>query len=556
MRKAVILLCIILIAMGTFFGCFNPNMTFEDEYDEDGKLIIDFFGHSLDPLQGLTPDSKMILDIIEEKFQIKLRTTTTTTSSLGTLLNQLISGGDIPDMFIHFREEPAYTSWIENDYLFNYSDMLDDYPNLKRNFYALGSENIVKHFLGGDLYSFPILLHNDAPSGKLFVQMAMYYRRDWYQSLVNKGYRPESGRDLVDPEDPNFNYLNFYDLCEGFTKGDPDNNGKDDTYGYGLNKDNGVYWWYPLLNMFGMTFNGWYKDEQGDWQPEAISDTMKEAVFFIAKMFDNGLINQNYATTTTYEMMKNDFLNGKSGIIVYNAVSGMGYGIFSAMQSRIGKIAGSQTLLDVVRGMPVVTGYDGVKRIQGSVNNYAYMAINNNISDKKKKKILELMDWTLSEEGVTLLSWGVQDVHWKYDDDGNKVSLLGLDNLGYQKVLYADSVAPAAYRLKGITSWETIETNNPRPFVQEEQQVLSAWKDEHLFRDELTFICVDPEYVLIETELVDKTVIAFKNIVSKITGDADKARNQIWNQFVNYYLSRGAEYIAAKNEAAKRVLGQ
>lgn len=53
------------------------------------------------------------------------------------------------------------------------------------------------------------------------------------------------------------------------------------------------------------------------------------------------------------------------------------------MTQFLGKVAGSQTMGDVVRGMPVVTGIDGVKRMQGSVNNYGYLAINNDISETK-----------------------------------------------------------------------------------------------------------------------------------------------------------------------------
>lgn len=555
MKKKIFAL---LLAAATVFcaaGCAGSyEDTLKDEY-EDGKLVIDFFGHGLDSMQGLTPDSQKILDYVENKFQIKFKTTTATVGSAPTLLNQLISGGDVPDMFIHFLNEPAYSKWLKEKYLFNYSEYLDDYPALKANFTALGTEKVVKNFLGGDYYSFPIVLHSNAESGALSVEMAMYYRRDWYRALVEKNWKPSSGRNLVDPEDPDFSYLNFYDLCEGYTKGDPDGNGADDTIGYGLNKDNGIYWWYPLLNMFNVQAEGWeYNEAEQEWRPEILSDRAKQAVMWIADMYDNGFINSNYNTTTTYEMAKSDFCSGKSGIITYNAITSVPEGTLEMMTQFIGKVAGSQSMGDVVRGMPVVTGADGVKRMQGAVNNYGYLAINNDVSETKKRKILELMNWIFTEEGDTALTWGLEGEHWEKSENGEKKSLLPLDNAGNQYLLKSDSVAPAAYRIKGIASWETEYTNYPRSYVTESEQIRTAWDTRHLIVDELYFVRVPNEYITLETELKDKVSTVCKNIVATIRKNPAETRENLWNSLLSYWNERGGDYIRAKNEAAKAVV--
>ena len=555
MKKKIFAL---LLAAATAFcaaGCAGSyEDTLKDEY-EDGKLVIDFFGHGLDSMQGLTPDSQKILDYVENKFQIKFKTTTATVGSAPTLLNQLISGGDVPDMFIHFLNEPAYSKWLKEKYLFNYSEYLDDYPALKANFTALGTEKVVKNFLGGDYYSFPIVLHSNAESGALSVEMAMYYRRDWYRALVEKNWKPSSGRDLVDPEAPDFSYLNFYDLCEGYTKGDPDGNGEDDTIGYGLNKDNGIYWWYPLLNMFNVQAEGWeYNEAEQEWRPEILSDRAKQAVMWIADMYDNGFINSNYNTTTTYEMAKSDFCSGKSGIITYNAITSVPEGTLEMMTQFIGKVAGSKSMGDVVRGMPVVTGADGVKRMQGAVNNYGYLAINNDVSETKKRKILELMNWIFTEEGDTALTWGLEGEHWEKSENGEKKSLLPLDNAGNQYLLKSDSVAPAAYRIKGIASWETEYTNYPRSYVTESEQIRTAWDTRHLIVDELYFVRVPNEYITLETELKDKVSTVCKNIVATIRKNPAETRENLWNSLLSYWNERGGDYIRAKNEAAKAVV--
>lgn len=550
-----------LILMGaTLFGlcaCGRGKVyQLPDEYNSDGRLIINVYGHEMDPLISPSKDTADILEIVENKFGIELKIETTTVANSSILLNQLIGGGDVPDMFIHFKEEPAYSNWIDSAYLMDYEPYLDDYPYLKNAFGALGTEAEVKSFLKGKLYSYPIIVHNNAESGALSTEIAMYYRRDWYQALVNKNWMPSSNRPLKDPEDPTFDYLNFYDLMEGFTEGDPDGNGKKDTYGYSLCKDEGVFWWYPVLNMFNAYTDGWAPDGQGGWVPENISDNMHDAVMFMADMYDRGFINSDYNTTTTFDAAKNNFINGKAGMVVSNCTANMGSGIVDAMEGYKGQVANSKTMLDVVRGMPVVTGRDGVKRVLGAVNNYAYMAINNDISENKKKIILSLLNYILSPEGDTLLTWGIEGRHYEVLEDGTKKSLLPLDEKGRQKTLIDNTVAWGVYRLKGLASWETIFTNDPRPQPEVTDQLMTAWDPKYMIKDELTFVSVNSSFATVEAELKDKTAIAFKQIVTKINGsEAEKqeTREKIWDDFVKYYELKGSNYIAAMNASAKEL---
>lgn len=552
--NSIMALFLAVISLFTITACGDDDYAekLEDKYTDDGKLIIETFGHDLESMTGLTPDSKKILDYVENKFNIKFNVKTAPVSQSPTLLNQLIGGGDVPDMFIHFKEEPAYSKWLDEKFLFDYSEYIDDYPLLKQNFTALGSEATVKNFLGGGYYSFPIVLYSNANSGELFTQIAMYYRRDWYQALVNKNWQPSSGRALKDPEDPTFDYNNFYDLCEGFTVADPDGNNSNDTVGYGLNKDSGIYWWYPLLNMHNVHEEGWeYNSSTGKWEPEILTERGKNAIMWIADMYDKGYINNDYNTTTTYEMAKSEFCSGKSGIICYNAIPTVPEGIIENMKQFIGKVAGTTTIGDVVRGMPVVTGIDGVKRVQGAVNNYGYLAINNDISETKKRKIMEFMNWIFSEEGDTILTWGIEGEHWQRNSNGAMVSLLPLDLNGNQHILKADSIAPAAFRIKGFASWEIKYTNMPRGYVEEANQILTAWEKQYLVIDELTFVRVPNDQATLETELRDKVTTACKNIVAKIPANAAQStRETIWSDLVNYWNQRGGSYIDAVNKAA------
>lgn len=564
MKRIVSLLLIAacLLSLAACSSAGEPVYEKPDSYTDDGRLIIEVFGHELDTLLKPSDDTAKILAMVEIKFGIKLNITTVPVANSSTKLAQLIGGGDVPDMFIHFKEEPAYAGWLEANFLMDYEPYLSDYPYLQKAFQALGSEKEVKSLLRGGYYSYPIIMHNDivraesedetaAYSGSFTTELGMFYRRDWYQALQSKGWTPSSGRPLLDPEDPSFNYENFYDLMEGFTRGDPDGNGKNDTYGYSLCKDSGVHWWFPILNMFNAFTDGWYLDESGTWQPENTSENMKQGVMFLAKMLDNGFINSDYSTTATFDAAKNNFVNGKAGCVVSNVTWNMGSGVVDMMTGYLGKVAGSKVMTDVVRGMPVVTGIDGTKRVLGAINNYAYMAINNDISETKKKAILDLLNYILSPEGDTLLTWGIEGEHYRVEADGSYKNLLEKDSKGNQRTLIDNEVAWGIYRLKGFASWETPFTNDPRPHPEATDQLMTAWDPQYMYIDELHFVTVSESFASIQAELSDETAKYFKMIVK--TGVSESEREALWQEYVDRYTKKGSNYIAEMDRAAKEL---
>ena len=537
MKKFLILFAILAVSL-TLFACGGSNdYIVEDEYDGD-KLIISFFGIELDSLQGkTTDDTKLIMDYIENKFQVKFKYISGTPSSWQTVLNQNIGGGDVPDIFFHDKGEPGYSTWLDDGYLFNFSEYLNDYPNLK-NAFARYDDAKLKSYLGGDLYGYPIVM-DSTTDDDIINEHALYYRRDWYKNLVDKGI------ELVDPEDPAFDYEDFYDLCAAFTNNDPDGNGKNDTRAYALTSREDVYWWYPITSMFGVTYDGWYYDKtQQKWLPDCTSENMKKAVWYMAKMLDNGFINDQYATTVNQDTMKSEFLNGKAGMMTYNATYPMGQGVLDLVSKTI---AQGKNVSDVVRAMPVPTGIDGEKHMFGYSNKYGFNSINNYVTENKKKKIMSIMDWMLSEEGQLVLNYGLEGKHYEIEN-GEIKSLLGLNKEGYPKTLYDNDVAPGIYRIKGLVSWSTVIPTFIN-YYDEQMQLLQAWDRSLLVANPLAYCSVDPSFALKISSLERKINVCYTAIVAKNVSESERER--LWNDFVKQYNAEGSAYIDAMNKSAQ-----
>ncbi len=551
MKKIVCLSLMLVMLLPILFAC-TTTTDFdydEDKYTSDGRLIISFFGVDIDSLQAPTDDTKMVLDYIENKFNVKFDFISGSADGWKTVLNQNIGGGDVPDIWFHEVDQPQYSKWLKDEILTDFEPYLKDYPNMKKAFERYNVDQM-RSYLGGGLYGFPLVL-DDTVDEDLTNVHAMYYRRDWYDSVVAKNYVAESGKTIKDPEDPTFDYNDFYDLMEAYTKADPDNNGKDDTYGLVMTKDGGIYWWYPIMSMFDCANNQWYYNEETKrLEPNIINEKTKAALDFLAKMYDNGLINQSYATTGTTARMKNEFLNGSAGCMVFNAQFEHAVGILQYMESFTQDDSGAtiKAMSDVVRGMPVVTNVNGEKKIWGHTNKYGYRSINKFCSENKKRKIFDIMEWMLSDEGMTMLNNGIEGTHY-HVENGKIISDLPVASSGQQYSFFNSNIARGIYFLKGLVSWSTPIAETEK-YHDEAVQILTSWKQEYLEGSITSYCSINPAFATTSKELDDITTIAFQKIVGK-TSAAD--RNKTWEEFVNNYKTKGSSYINAINRSAEEI---
>lgn len=548
MKKLLCLFFAVLMCVSMLPGCSSDPVIEcdEDRYTSDGRLIISFFGIDIDSLQAPTEDTKMVVEYIEEKFNVKFEFISGSADGWKTVLNQNIGGGDVPDIWFHEVDQPQYSKWLNDELLMDFEPYLSDYPNLQQAFSRYDLDQ-VRSFLGGKLYGFPLVLDDTVDEDLLNVH-AMYYRRDWYDNVVAKGYVAESGNTIKDPEDPTFDYNDYYDLMEAYTKGDPDNNGKDDTYGLVLSKDGGIYWWYPILSMFGCANQQWYYNEEtARLEPNLINENTKAALDFMAKMYDNGLIYEAYASAGTTARIKNEFLNGSAGCMVFNAQFEHAVGILQYMEPYLYDENNVQVreMSDVVRGMPVVTNINGEKEIWGHTNKYGYRSINNFCSENKKRTILSIMEWMLSEEGMTILNHGFEGVHYHLED-GKIVSDLPCGADGKQYTFFNSNIARGVYFLKGLVSWSTPIPETEK-YHDEAVQILTSWKQEYLEGSITAYCSIDPAYATTAKELEDITTIAFQNYVGKTSA---QERESIWAEYLADYQRKGSSYINAINRSA------
>lgn len=212
-----------------------------------------------------------------------------------------LAGGEIPDLFYgdSTMESSDFLKYIDDGVIAEIPlDMVKQYaPNL----YAMYEKEtpywLEKVMVDGKLYGLPRVL---AEGGN--ARMPLVWRGDW---LKNVGIEkvPETLEE-------------FEEAIYKFTREDPDQNGKDDTYGLSWSALNAVY------GAYGYMPEAWSKKD-GQLVYGAVQPEMKQALALLAKWYADGVIEPEFVGkedrgNAQTSIVTAPFVNGIIGVTAHN----------------------------------------------------------------------------------------------------------------------------------------------------------------------------------------------------------------------------------------------
>jgi putative aldouronate transport system substrate-binding protein len=196
-----------------------------------------------------------------------------------TKMNTAIASGDYPDIFtVNLLE---YQNYAANGVIADVTNIYNKYlSDHAKEIIALDggyAESVIK--LNGKLYGIPQL---DNPYDAINV---LFIREDWLKNL-----------NLSVPATVD----EFIRVAEAFTNGDPDGNGRKDTYAMALTGSEVNTWWGsvdPLFMMFGAyPLNGLIEDGRGSLKWGGDTPAMKDALTMLNDFYRKGYIAQDFGT--------------------------------------------------------------------------------------------------------------------------------------------------------------------------------------------------------------------------------------------------------------------
>ena len=432
----------------------------EDKYDKDGRLILNLKNVYFDQWQG----EDMYTDIINEKFNVKINATNYAYEDWDTMVNTAINGNNLTDT-IQFNLKAynfgsTYESWVDFGMLKALPDNMSKWPNLKNMLDNISNIDALK--IDGKLYGIPIANDIKNPQ-KDFSNFTYVYRRDWAKK-IDEMY-PD--RDPVYREGDVYTWDEFKRLCDAFNTNFKALSGM--SQGSVLVDEE---WAFPsVTNFYKDAPHCYAKDDSG----KAIANFAGQkylAGLEVAKDFVSGkkIYSQdqfNFAANKANQL----YLGGQAAILYDN------YSLANYIKLRK-LFKASQKLVDLDDGTAFlkIKGPDGKFALEGTENWFSMTMFNADISDKKQEKILDILDYLLTEEGTRLAIYGKEGYDYSIVD-GKVV----LSEMGWEKDSMTGQYATKTNGAKYLRYMATLgnDTKSYDPFTEQDAyNLLNAWQEE------------------------------------------------------------------------------
>ena len=450
-----------LLSIGSLTGCRRNNA--EDSYDESGRLILNLKNVYFDQWQG----EDMYTDIINEKFNVKINASNYAYEDWDTMVNTAINGNNLTDT-IQFNLKAynfgsTYEEWVNFGMLKALPDDMSKWPNLKKMLDNISNVDALK--IDGKLYGIPIANDISNPQ-KDFSNFTYVYRRDWAKQIdeLNKNvpnYVP------VYKEGDVYTWDEFNRLCDAFNTN--------------------------LKTLSGMSQASVLVDEQ--WAFPSVTNFYKDAPHCYAKD-DSGKAIANFAGNKylsglevakdfvsekkIYSQDQFNFADNKANQLYLGGQAAILYDNYSlANYIKLRKLfKASQKYVDLDDGTAFlkIKGPDGKFALEGTENWFSMTMFNADISDKKQEKILDILDYLLTEEGTRLAIYGKEGYDYTIVD-GKVV----LSEMGWEKDSMTGQYATKTNGAKYLRYMATLgnDTKSFDPFTElDAYNLLNAWQEE------------------------------------------------------------------------------
>jgi len=389
---------------------------------------------------------------LEEKLGIKIETKKIDLSQ-SDLVNLMINSGEFPDAGWLFKSsnymnETGYIRSITEEQIRTYAP----------GWAGLYDAEPIGWNMDKDADGNYLCLQSRSVLGPGKVTHVVAYRYDWLQKL---GIEPNGEvthlSDNIYMGTTPFTKSQFLEIMEGFTHGDPDGDGVDNTYGIAAHNGGGSLLYYGLgaFNIFGVNLSG-SMDVDGVAEYYYVTPQYKEMLGFVADLYASGYMDPAFVTTSRNESFEK-IANGEFGY-QENAFSTVGNGTVTSFDNMVPDNA-------PVLYLPLEVNDDGTGGCAPYSNNSfgsPKLFINRSVDDDKLARILEFVNYcNFDDEARITLQYGFEGETFQYQPNGVPKLLEGVNRGGSfgiwcynSNYICEDRYAESVY---GTNAWTTIQ---------------------------------------------------------------------------------------------------
>ena len=391
-----------LLSLGSMVGC-NKNDG-KDTYDKNGRLVLKLKNVYFDNWEG----EDVYTEALNEKFEVKVEASNYDYNSWDEMVNTAINGDNLTDVF-HFNLKAynygsTYEKWVDDLMCKALPDNLSKWPNLQKMLNNISNLDALK--IDGKLYCIPIANDISNPN-KDFSNFTYVYRRDWAKA-IDKANEGKAGYTPVYKEGDVYTWEEFQRLVAAFatnvTKKDFANSDKSCAL---VDEP----WAFPsVTNFFKDAPHCYSKDSSG-----------KAINAFTSQGYLDGLeAGKTFVSNKYYSQDQYNFKDGTANKQYVAGLAAILYDNFSLANyiTLRNNFASNNKTVDIEDGTALlkVKGPDGNFALEGTENWFGATLFNYKISDKKMNKILDIIDYLLSDEGTKFAIYGKENYDYSVVD--------------------------------------------------------------------------------------------------------------------------------------------
>ncbi|QCT01543.1 extracellular solute-binding protein family 1 [Paenibacillus algicola] len=363
----------------TTAGKSSGNEADQPKEEEREKLSISMLAPSY--AGGGWPDNNHpTIQYLNEKFNVELNIQWIPGPNYDEKLNVMAASGNLPDLYKVLPASDLFIKWQGEGAFVDLQPYLKDYPNLQKAFpqEIWGMRNPKDKIYG-------------VPQGSPNTPFSYVVRKDW---LDNLGIEvPEPGGFTVDE---------FYRIAKAFALEDPNQSGKQDTLGFSFGEFAGEA---PLRYAFGLS-PGW-QEIDGQLVPFQVqAEEMKNYLTFLNRAYREGVLDKDFPLNKGSDI-QDKASSGKLGI---------DHAIPVAMIRHESKLKEANPEAEFIQ-LPPLIGPTGIQ-LNDSKEMLDKIVLNTKMDEQKINRILEILDWWVTEEGTDIIKNGPPGVYYTENGDG------------------------------------------------------------------------------------------------------------------------------------------
>ncbi len=376
--------------------------------DFSEKQTISFASYQIEDGRDYTAGDDWVKDWTD-KFNVEWDITSLTFENAAERLRVWINSDDMPDWCVWDYNHGEASNYVDQGLVKMLPEgWKDQYPYLAKAANDSPMASMAEEAFGGTYFLFRPIYSNNRPTEKLTTHMSLFLRKDWGEAA---GAEVKSVMTLSE----------VMDYAAKVKEADPGNIGS--SFAPIACRSGNLGYMIQAYNTWsGIAGTPYYLGEDGQYHWGPADQSTLEALKLLNQAYQDGLIDPEFYTIQSPDDYGMFYTAGTSAAVVAE-------GIVSNLQD-FEQHMKNDLNVDFENDVQVVTMTDEEGNFHGSPNTnfWAVNIFSPHIEDAKMERILDMLDYSCTDEGQLKIRLGIEGVDWDYDENGELVSYLSADD--------------------------------------------------------------------------------------------------------------------------------